>query len=61
MPTNPETADDRLCTSEFPGDDSFAGQLCERERGHDGDHEHLAVVAGTRYTRRLVWAAEVAR
>jgi len=48
-------ADDRLCDSEFPGDDQFVGQPCERERGHDGAHEHLAVIAGTRYTRRLAW------
>lgn len=53
--------DDQLCTSEFPGDDLFVGQLCERGRGHAGDHEHVAVIAGTRYTRRLVWAAEVTR
>jgi len=53
--------DDQLCTSEFPGDSSFAGQLCERERGHDGDHEHHAVIAGTQFTRRLVWPAQVTR
>lgn len=53
--------DDQLCTSEYPGDDSFAGQLCENDQGHDGDHEHLAVIAGTRFTRRLVWPAEVSR
>jgi hypothetical protein len=63
--TQPEPApadvDDQLCVSEFPGDDTFVGQLCERERGHNGDHEHLATIAGTRHTRRLVWAAEVTR
>jgi hypothetical protein len=32
--------DDHLCDSEFPGDDSFVGQLCERERGHSGNHDH---------------------
>lgn len=53
--------DDQLCTSEYPGDDAFAGQLCENDRGHDGDHEHLAVIAGTSYTRRLVWPAQVTR
>jgi hypothetical protein len=56
-----QTDDDRLCTSEYPGDDQFAGQLCEGDHGHDGDHEHLAVIEGTRYTRRLVWPAEVTR
>lgn len=61
MNDDPQTTDELLCPSEFPGDDSFAGQLCERERGHDGSHEHLAVIAGTRYTRRLVWPAEVSR
>lgn len=61
MIDNPQTPDDRLCPSEFPGDDSFVGQLCERERGHDGAHEHLAVIPGTSYTRRLVWPAEVTR
>lgn len=58
MNSAPEDLDDQLCISEFPGDDSFAGQLCERERGHDGDHEHLAVIAGTRFTRRLTWPAK---
>lgn len=47
--------DEQLCTSEFPGDDLSVGQLCERERGHDGPHEHLAAIEGTRYTRRLTW------
>ncbi|WP_416520076.1 hypothetical protein [Streptomyces achromogenes] len=47
---------DELCTSEFPGDDSFAGQLCEREHGHDGDHEHLATIPGTHHRRRLTWS-----
>ena len=55
--TDQADLEDHLCDSEFPGDDSFAGQLCERESGHDGSHEHLAVIAGTRFTRRLVWPA----
>jgi hypothetical protein len=59
--TDQTDLDEQLCTSEYPGDDSFVGQLCEREPGHDGDHEHLAAIAGTRYTRRLVWPAEVTR
>lgn len=49
--------EDRLCTAEFPGDDMFVGQLCERERNHTGAHEHLADIAGTRFTRRLTWPA----
>lgn len=53
--------DDGLCTSEYPGDDMFAGQLCELERGDHDQHEHLAVIPGTRYTRRLVWTAGDAR
>ena len=61
MTTDPADLDDRLCTSEYPGDDTFAGQLCERDRNHDGDHEHLATIAGTRHTRRLAWPAEVSR
>lgn len=55
--TDDSQIDERLCDSEFPGDDMFVGQLCEREHGHDGDHEHLAMIAGTRHTRRLVWPA----
>jgi hypothetical protein len=49
--------DDRLCISEFPGDDLFVGQLCELERGHNGDHQHLARIEGTRFVRRLTWPA----
>ncbi|QLJ01492.1 hypothetical protein HZZ00_10970 [Streptomyces sp. NEAU-sy36] len=47
--------DNQLCTAEFPGDDTFAGQLCELPEGHDGNHKHLASIAGTRHTRRLTW------
>ena len=57
MPDKHPSIDEGLCASEFPGDDTFVGQLCEREHGHDGDHEHLAVIAGTRHVRRLVWPA----
>lgn len=59
--TDQTDLEDQLCDSEFPGDDTHAGQLCERERGHTGAHEHVAVIAGTHYTRRLVWPAEVSR
>ena len=57
-PTVTTPADDgtRYCPAEFHGDDMFVGQLCERERGHDGEHEHLAVIEGTCYTRRLTWS-----
>lgn len=47
--------EDPLCTSEFPGDDTFAGQLCQRQRGHDGKHEYLAAIAGTPFTCHLIW------
>ncbi|MFE7906453.1 hypothetical protein [Streptomyces albogriseolus] len=55
--TTPADDGTRYCPAEYPGDDhGFVGQLCERELGHDGKHEHLAVIAGTRYTHRLTWA-----
>src|SRR5690606_11693993 len=54
--TTPAGDGTRSCPAEYPGDDhGFIGQLCERERGHDVEHEHLAVIEGTRYTRRLTW------
>lgn len=53
--TDPD--DDGLCTAEYPGDINFAGQLCESPRGHDGDHEHLAVLPGGGYTCCLTWPA----
>ena len=56
MPNQPDF-DDHLCSAEFPGNELFVGQLCERERGHDGEHEHLAVIEGTRYSCRLSWPA----
>ncbi|MFD8839812.1 hypothetical protein [Streptomyces griseofuscus] len=55
-PGDPSQLDDeQLCDSEFPGDDTHAGQLCELERGHTGQHEHLAVLVGSRHARRLTW------
>jgi hypothetical protein len=50
-----ELDDDQLCVSEFPGDDTFVGQLCDRLRGHDGDHRCNAQIEGTSYSRQLVW------
>lgn len=46
---------DQLCTSEFPGDDTFVGQLCQRERGHNGEHRATAEITGTRHRRQLTW------
>lgn len=52
-----ELDDDRLCPALFPGDEFHAGQLCERERGHGGDHWCMAPIAGTRHRRQLAWPA----
>lgn len=55
VPCQPD--EDQLCTSEFPGDDTFVGQLCEREHGHGGDHQATAEISGTRHRRQLTWPA----
>jgi hypothetical protein len=47
--------DDLLCSSEFPGDDLHVGQLCTRQRGHDGEHSCSAEIAGSSYSRQLTW------
>ena len=52
-----ELADEDLCDSEFPGDDMHAGQLCDRQRGHDGEHRCKAKVAGTGHWRQMTWTA----
>jgi hypothetical protein len=52
-----EPDEDDLCTSEFPGDDLHAGQLCDQFAGHDGDHAAVAELSGTGYERHLTWAA----
>lgn len=47
--------DSRWCSAEYPGDHLFIGYLCERDRGHEGDHECLDAIDGTGYTTRLTW------
>jgi hypothetical protein len=48
--------DNTWCTAEYPGDEFHAGQLCERQSGHDGPHACAADFPGTGYTRTLTWA-----
>ena len=47
--------DEQLCPAEFPGDDNHTGQICERERGHGGDHWCMAPIPGTSYRRQIAW------
>ncbi|TXS68893.1 hypothetical protein [Streptomyces sp. sk2.1] len=49
--------DAHLCTAEFPGDDLHAGQLCDLEVGHEGDHVAVVGLAAA-FRRRLTWTAE---
>lgn len=51
-----DPSDDDLCTSEFPGDEHHAGQLCNLLARHDGSHSCLAEVGPT-WRRHLTWPA----
>ena len=53
-----ETDEDSLCGSEYPGDDSFVGQLCGLPKDHFDDHRcDEQLNAG--YTAKLRWPASV--
>ncbi|MFD4662483.1 hypothetical protein [Streptomyces halstedii] len=47
-------SDDDLCTTEFPGDEHHAGQLCDQPAGHQGEHKALAEV-GPGWRRHIAW------
>lgn len=50
-----DTDESSLCDSEYPGDDSFVGQLCALPAGHFGEHRCDEKITGTAHRRRLRW------